>query len=283
MQFMPSLQWWLGLTLQLGLDFTTGAGGYLVSAYIGGTAVQSLYNKLTEIVAVPSGLQSYVDQYPATFSCLSKYCSDTAFGLGAYLGGKVYSGINYFNQSQQHESHSGKEDHQERKEHRERKEYQERKDNSRQSESNQRKNDEHHKDKSSERKPHDHKPREEKTDKNNFGENKSYKWENTFDQQHCKKIVPISLTDHEKSLLTREQSCDANKAECLQVVYKVARLETYKTHTKKEVKQAFRELSFFWHPDKYPKGCPNAAVLSEQQMGYVNNAREVWARIGSSH
>ncbi len=255
LHYLPSLQWWLGLGLNLGLDYLKGSGAQLVSLYLGGTAFVSLCNKIREKITPPAWYANYLQKYPITMSCLNQYLSDATFGMGAYLGKSFYSGLSYFYNTQQNSSQSKKDNKQESKQ------------------GSQQKNKEQNSYSSDQRqKSYDNK----QSNKYEYTDGKSSKPSgSSFDEKTCAKFLPIQLNDSEKQLFSKEISCKAQKDECLKTIYKVARLDPQREHNKKEIKRSLNRLSLFWHPDKYPEECINAKNQPAEQMGYINSAREM--------
>lgn len=254
--YLPSLQWWLGLSLNVGLDFIRGAGGELVCMYVGASAAQSLLSKLSYIISPPAWYRSYAQNYPATLACINQYLSDATFGIGAYLGKAIYSNIIDVNHSQKKEFHSEEENKKESKQENQQK--------------NNNTNDGSSKQKSSERtqdkKYYEEQHKDEKSSKPSGS---------AFDPKVCTKILPIHLSDNEKKLFSKDSNCKAQRDECLQAIYKIARLSQDKMHDKKEVKRSLKMLSLFWHPDKYPVECVTAKNNPAEQMTYINEAREM--------
>lgn len=254
--YLPSLQWWLGLGLNTGLDFIRGAGGELVSMYVGATALQSVLNKLSNIVSPPSLYRSYAQYYPVTMSCMNQYISDAIFGVGAYLGKTLYSSVINVNYWQKKEFHSEKENTKESKQ-----------------ESQQKNNNTSH---DSSKPNFSEKTQNKKSYEEKHNDEKSSKPSGTsFDPKVCTKILPIHLNDNEKKLFSKDSNCKAQRDECLQAIYKIARLSLDKMHDKKEVKRSLKMLSLFWHPDKYPVECVTAKNNPAEQMTYINEAREM--------
>lgn len=251
-----SLQWWLGLGLNAGLDFMRGTGGELVCMYIGATAVQSLLNKLRHFISPPAWYRSTAQNYPVTMTCMNQYLSDVTFGIGAYLGKTIYSGVTDFNHSKQKEFHSGKENKKESKHENRQKNNQTNHDSSKQKSSEDARN----------KNPYEEKHSDEKSSKPSGS---------SFDPKICAKFIPIQLSEREKKLVSKETECKINRDECLSVIYKIARLNPQSTHDKKVVKRSIKDLTLLWHPDKFPKECIDAQNNPAEQVIYLNEAREM--------
>jgi hypothetical protein len=85
-QYKSSLNWGIGLLLQHGLDFTTGASGLLTASYIGGTLFEYLTHKLFIALNDTATVNQLSAQYPKTISFLGKVGDDLGFALGAAVG-----------------------------------------------------------------------------------------------------------------------------------------------------------------------------------------------------
>lgn len=85
----PILRWFIGLGLQLGIDFMTGIGGAWVASYVVGTLFEVSSNYLFDAIRLKIKT-SQKPSYPHTEILLKKILGDLAFCGGSILGQHVH-------------------------------------------------------------------------------------------------------------------------------------------------------------------------------------------------
>jgi len=90
----PTLRWFIGLGLQLGLDFVSGVGGVWVVSYVAGSVFETLTSRIFDTVKLKISGPGQ-QRYPHSEVLLKKILTGMAFCGGSILGQSVYYRISH--------------------------------------------------------------------------------------------------------------------------------------------------------------------------------------------
>lgn len=106
--YLPSMQWFLGLGLQVSTDFLSGESWYYTMAYVFGSGLEAAAKIVTseKLIPLPEKVKLYAVNYPETCSLIKQGVEDISYYVGTLIGIGLYNC--YLSSQQNNQQHSEK-------------------------------------------------------------------------------------------------------------------------------------------------------------------------------